>query len=653
VGSGAGDRGDAGGGERFGWPEGSVGADDSALGELPSGGPLAEFLEFATILSAPTIPGRPLVLAHGDRVVKAYDLRAFDGLDRRRARAEAETAVALSDIDGVVTTYRTGEVGHWLVIEMERLGETVADHLAVVAAGIETPLAPARWGELLEAVATSLQEIHRRRLIHRDVKPANLMFERDGDRLVLADFSISSKRRKDRDGAADQAADLAGTRRYIAPEVFQGRMGYAVDQYGLAVTAEDVLGGSASPSAREVLLRATEQDPEYRFASIADLGVALRAAIDDRAPRRLSSRLRRVSPRWRLGWGPGAAAFAGAYGVLLWLRVPSLPLTAGLFVPLLAAGLTALATRGLNRLRGGRTQPRIGLADRPWFPLLLFVVAFVAMGPIIADDPAKEDNVIFFSWLGSLVVTAFLGSMPRDAGEWLIRLVQGWESRRQARRDKPLRRWGGRLAGLVGSLAFIGLPAAVSARWPNETSAALASDYPQIVAVADSRAAMLADPGGACRFMRIPAGAGIVPCREWSPIAARWLRKETREQGSLRLVPADLDGIKVSFNDGSEKVGAPTWSVWTGSGRRLYIGTISRTDAAGKAWDVVVTRDLPQHDPLAFQQSFWEYEVVRRDGRWLITSIGICDVATQRGCTRISQTERADLPDVRRLRSPG
>jgi tRNA A-37 threonylcarbamoyl transferase component Bud32 len=639
---------------RFPWPDGEVEPDESPLGELPRTGPLAAFHEVADVLSSPPSPDRPYVLASGDRVVKAYDLRAFDALDRRRALAEAETAIALSDIDGVVTTYRTGEIGHWLVIEMERLGETVADHLAGVDAGVETPLAPARWGELLEEAAAGLERIHQRHLIHRDVKPANLMFDLAGERLVIADFSISSKRTKDRGSRGTGDAELAGTRRYIAPEVFQGRMSYAVDQYALAVTAEDILGDVASTGVREVLLRATEQDPDYRFTSIANFGVALRAAIDDKAPRRLSSRLRPVSPAWRISWGVGAAAFVGAYALLLWIRAPHLAWLAGLVIPSIAAGLTAVATRALGWLRGGRTQPRLGPADQPWFPVLLFAIAFISLRPISIDNPGEGNKVIFYSWAGALLVTALLGSTPRNSGEWLIRIVQRWETRRQARSVKPLHRWGSRLAFLGGLFVLTCLPVAVSARWPNDAKLVSAATYRQVAVVAKTRDAMLdGNPRAACNFVRIPADPGVVPCDEWAPIASRWLRRDVSNQGAPALTSGDLEDVQISFNNGSEKYGAPSWSIWTGNGEREYIGAMSEENASDEVWEVVVTSNPPQHDPLAFQKAYWGYEVVRKADRWMITSVEICNNATLRNCAQLGQLKRADLSEIRRLDSPG
>jgi tRNA A-37 threonylcarbamoyl transferase component Bud32 len=625
-------------------------AESSPLGELPRSGPLAAFRAIAVTLSHPSDAARPWVLACGDRVIKAYDLRAFDALDRRRALAEAETAIAAGDIDGVVTAHRAGRVGNWLVIEMDRLGVTVAEHLAMVVAGAANGMAMARWGGLLEEVGITLEELHRRRIIHRDVKPANLMFSRSGDRLVLADFSIASTRsRRVREDRTGQAGDVAGTRRYIAPEVFQGRVGYEADQYGLAVTAEDVLGDGVTPAARAVLLRATEQEPEDRFASTADFAIALRAALDDHAPRRLSSRLQRVSPKWRCTWGIGAATMVGAYALLVALRIPDLSWLAGLIIPLLAAGPSMVMARLLSRLRGKRTQPRLGLADRGWFPVLLFALAFIAYRPILANNPGNLGKFVLYAWIGSLAIAAALGSMQRNAGEWLIRFIQRWERWRETQRQRSVRWWGGRVAVVTSLLAISWIPAAVGARWPNGAGPSSAAEYPPIVAVAHLRAAMLTgDAARACGFTQIPVAPKIAPCWRWSSLATKWLHDDVDNNDASDFTVRSMHGFDVSYNDGSEKYGPPSWAIWTADGDRNYVGMLSREDDSGEVWEVAISRRPPQGDPLAFQQAFWGYEVVHQKAGWKITGVEVCDWSTNNDCARISQMPKAKLAAIAR-----
>jgi tRNA A-37 threonylcarbamoyl transferase component Bud32 len=620
----------------FEWPEAEtdVDRDETPPGTLPRSGPLADFAAAGLILSEPSgDPTRPLVVAVGDRVVKAYDLRAFDALDQRRALVEAETAVALSGIEGIVTTYRIGEVGNWLVIEMERLGTTLAAHIERRERGAPELVSPARWGQLLEGVALALAEVHGRGIVHRDVKPANLMFDRAGKHLLLADFSIAIRRHR----SQEPDAAVAGTRRYIAPELFQGRIGFAADQYGLAVTAAEALGEGASAAAKEVLLRATEQEPEDRYSSVADFGVALRAAIDDRNPYRLSSRLRRVSPRWRATWSSGAATFVAAYLVILAMRSSSLNELAGLGLPALCALLAMGTARLFSRLRGRRSQARLKLADNGVFPVATFLVAMLAARPLYADEPGDLDKYLLYAWLGSFALAAFLGSTPRDSGEWLIRLTQRWERWRRGHLASPQSRWGYRLALVTGLVLFSALPGFVGNRWES-APAPEAREYAALLAVARTRAAML--DGGAdriCALMRIPiAEAGTVRCRRWAPVTANWLRGDVRGRGGPALTPATLGDYGVSYSDGTERHGSPTWSIWTDDGNRDNVGILSEIDADGGVWEVAITRRPPDDDPLGFQRAFWGYEIVRQDGGWWITSIEVCGW-TDADCARITQ----------------
>jgi tRNA A-37 threonylcarbamoyl transferase component Bud32 len=630
---------------RFPWPtEGAEVIDHPPPGALPRGGPLGEFAAGAKILSSPTAPGRPWVLATEACVVKAYDLRGFDQIDRRQALVEADTARALSGIDGVVVTYRGEELGDWLVIEMERLGETLAERLDAIEAGRAEPLAPARWGALFEGVAEALAALHRRGVVHRDIKPANLMFERGGVRLLVADFSISSRlARREREAAAD---DVAGTRRFIAPEIFHGRVGFAVDQYGLAVTARDALGRTAPPAAVEVLRQATAQSPRDRFPGIADFGIALRAALDRDSPYQFSSRLQRVSPKWRVTWGLGGLVLVGTYAFEIAARLPGLGPSQAIGGPLLFAGAAMVISRALNRLRGKRTRPRVAVADRAWFAPLIFGLVAFASRELAKADPTKAKKLLLGEALGAIAIAAWLGSTPPDAGGRLIRFVRRQEHRHAEAVPGPARRWTVRLAGLVGLILLGVIPVAVSKQWPDDTSPTTARAYPQLVAVARSRAALLsADPRSACRLIRVPAAPEMVPCRQWAPVAGRWLRTDLKTRHGIRFEPAELGDVYVS-SEGSDQAGVPTWGMWLEGSPRLVPGALGPIEGAPSAWEVLVGRETPQSDPQAFTGALWNYELVERSGAWLIVGEEICNFDAHEPCLHISQIRRDEWSEV-------
>jgi serine/threonine protein kinase len=649
--------------DRFAWP---LDGDRHAtalgdLGVLPEDGPLGDFRRKSLVLSRPPAedPSRPWVLAVGERVIKAYDLRAFDAIDRRRALAEAQTALSVAHVSGVVTTHRAGEVGDWLVIEMERLGETVGEYLQAVATGKRAPLAAATWGRLVEEVARALHELHRRRLVHRDIKPANLMFDRAGNHLIVGDFSIASKRaRRSRAGTARRGrvrapVDVMGTQRYIAPEHFRGELSPAADQYALAVTADEALAAvEISEQARQVLLRATSQAPEDRFATIVDFAIALRAALDDTAPRLLSSRLQRVAPAWRHTWGSGAAVAVAVYALMLWRRDPRYTWWEGLALPLVTGALTIVLARVVGaRLGGKRTQPRLPMADRPWFAPLWFAVFVVALTPLIVDNPSKNAKYVGYAAIGALAIAAVLGSTPRDAGGWLIAIVRRWEEWRERQRGHSLRWWGARFGSVAALGAVISLPMVAGHLWPRATAPSLPGLRAAISVTAAARTAMLAgDNARVCRLIRVPAASGMVACATWAPIASRWLRQDARRRRMPRFT--EHERVIVSYNAGSERFDLPSWSLRRPSGDRPYLGSLVHKDDAGPLWTVSLTRSAPSSDPMKWQTSVWNYEVFRYGPRWFLTSVEVCDYRVVDPCLRLGQIKKSQLSDVIRRGAP-
>ena len=324
----------------------------------------------------------------------------------------------------------------------------------------------------------------------------------------------------------------------------------------------------------------------------------------------------------------------------------------GLLTPSFAAGLTMVMARLLSRLRGGRTQPRVRLGDRPWFPIAVFAVILIGLRPILADDPSAIGKFILYDWIGSLALAAVLGSTPRDAGEWLIRLVRRWERWREGQRGTPLRRWGTALALAAGLVAISWLPAVTGDLWPSSGPES-AGEQPPLVAVAKSRAAMLDGRSDqACELMQIPSGEGIAACREWAPIAVAWLRHDV-DAHAAPMTPDDLGGFNISFDDGSEAYGSATWSVWTADDSRDPVGQLVREDESGRVWSVVLSRRAPAGDPLSVQRSYWEYEVVNRAGRWVVTYVGVCSSTGAEHCIRLSQLQRPELERAARQEPAG
>ena len=263
---------------------------------------------------------------------------------RERFRREALTAARLSGEQHVVTVYDVGEHAGRPFTVMEYLpGGTLAER----AQG--RPVEPQQALGWLEQAAAALDAAHRKGVVHRDVKPANLLF--DGtDRLQVVDFGIA--RVTDDTLGMTAPGTILGTAGYLAPEQALGRETTAAsDRYALAVVAYELLTGRRPfargsetaeaaaqihdpvplaseragwlpPQVDGVFAHALAKSPEHRYPSAAAFVGSLREALRGvQAPsHRYSSRRRSPLP---------ALALAGA-------------------VLLTAAGLAAalLATRG-------------------------------------------------------------------------------------------------------------------------------------------------------------------------------------------------------------------------------------------------------------------------------------------------------------------
>jgi eukaryotic-like serine/threonine-protein kinase len=270
----------------------------------------------------PTLPARyasPKLIAYGGmaEVYRATDKTlgrtvAVKVLSERYAKndefharflREAQTAASLTGEPNVIVIYDVAENAEGVpFIVMEYLpGGTVADRLR--AGGVDVDQALAWLGQ----AAGALDRAHSRGVVHRDVKPANLLLAEDGT-LRVSDFGIARAAGQDTLTAAGTVLGSAG---YLSPEQARGEPSTAAsDRYALACVAFELLTGrrpferesqaaeaaahatQAPPSPRDVdpnlpvavddvLARGLAKQPEDRFASSAALVSALRAALRD------------------------------------------------------------------------------------------------------------------------------------------------------------------------------------------------------------------------------------------------------------------------------------------------------------------------------------------------------------------------------------
>jgi serine/threonine-protein kinase len=164
--------------------------------------------------------------------------RAYDADERARKRflREARAAAKLGDCRHVVTVYDIGEHDDRAFIVMEHFaGGTLADRLRT-GTPIPRPLA-LRW---LREAAIGLDCAHEHDVVHRDVKPANLLLDGRG-RLAVGDFGIATVASE---APVTMTGQVLGTAAYISPEQARGKPATAAsDRYALAVVAYELLAG--------------------------------------------------------------------------------------------------------------------------------------------------------------------------------------------------------------------------------------------------------------------------------------------------------------------------------------------------------------------------------------------------------------------------
>jgi serine/threonine-protein kinase len=156
-----------------------------------------------------------------------------DPVYRERFRREGALLAALSH-PHIVPTYGRGEVDGELYIAMRMTCGTLRDALA--GGPVDVPHAM----QVLTAVADALDAAHAAGVIHRDVKPANVLLD-PGPHIFLGDFGLA----RDPEGAALTApGQVLGSIDYMAPELLDGDgVGPATDVYGLACMAVETLTG--------------------------------------------------------------------------------------------------------------------------------------------------------------------------------------------------------------------------------------------------------------------------------------------------------------------------------------------------------------------------------------------------------------------------
>src|SRR4051794_9548760 len=217
-----------------------------------------------------------------------------------RFRREAQSAANLNH-PNIVSVYDWGQEQGTYFIVMEYIdGRSLADILRT-----EGPLHPQRAAEVASDIASALGFAHRNGVVHRDVKPGNVLISPSGQ-VKVADFGIARALGADPESNLTQAGSVMGTATYFAPEQAQGLpLDPRSDLYSLGVVLYEMVTGrppfsgespvaiaykhvqeqpppprhlntNVPPALEAIILKLLSKNPQARYPSAEDLRADLR-----------------------------------------------------------------------------------------------------------------------------------------------------------------------------------------------------------------------------------------------------------------------------------------------------------------------------------------------------------------------------------------
>ena len=354
----------------------------------------------------------------------------------QRLMREARILGALSH-PGLIRVHDAGVApsGHPYLV-MERVSDRTLAHRLEA----DGPLGPGEAWRLVRAVASALEVVHRAGVLHRDLKPGNILL--DGDRVRISDFGLAldhAEPRVTRDGAT------TGTPAYMAPEQWWGaEVDLRTDIYGLGAVLYQCLSGkppwhgdpgqmlhqvatSAPPALASLGIEVPAAVEAFVQACLcreadgrpADLAAFLRdgdAAFGHREPRRA------LEPALLCGGLLGGAlvvGYGGSHSPAQWIYEAG---HGGYVLPLLALVGALLMRTGWGRLVG------------PFLPLTLGAVttatAFGATLAGVGRATPEERFVVFHMGLAESNSALFMGAM-------LSAVLAAWLALQQPRQERP------------------------------------------------------------------------------------------------------------------------------------------------------------------------------------------------------------------------
>ncbi len=285
---------------------------------------------------------------------------------RERFRAEARATAALHHRH-IVPIYDFGEAQGSLYFAMERVdGLSLDRHIAAARRRGQPPMAPLEAARRFAGVADALGLAHRRRILHRDIKPGNILVGQDGT-LALTDFGLAKVLDRASLRLTSKSGGFLGTLHYSSPEQALGReVGPASDLYGLGVTLFEAITGELPHRGRttEAVLREILEGEPRRLRELLprpprDLELVLDKLMAREPGDRYQDGEALARDLQRIADGEPVHIRRLPVWVRAWRRARKNPLLAGAMV---TAAVLLLATLGL--WSGLRREKGQGLVSR-------------------------------------------------------------------------------------------------------------------------------------------------------------------------------------------------------------------------------------------------------------------------------------------------
>ena len=208
---------------------------------------------------------------------------ARDEQARARFEREGQSAAALSH-PNIVAVYSVGRLSNdlpFMVIQYVK-GTTMGNRLKA-----QGPLEVEDARRVISEIASALAAAHKRGIVHRDIRPDNVLYEEDSDRALLTDFGIAAILARGESGSPTRitrTGELVGNPNYMSPEQLMGsEITERSDVYALGLLGFELLTGRSpydASSKREMFTAHVHQEPRKVSELRSGVGVEIEKVMD-------------------------------------------------------------------------------------------------------------------------------------------------------------------------------------------------------------------------------------------------------------------------------------------------------------------------------------------------------------------------------------